>query len=81
MQCKIKRDGLPDQSKIAYKFKGIQETLMYITLLCDNGCTVTFKKRTVQVHKYGKIVLTGYKEAATKLWRFPQDETSPTDIP
>ena len=54
---------------------------MSIPVLCDNGCTVTFTKRTVQVHKDGKILLTGYREAATKLWIFPQDETSPPSIP
>ena len=74
-------DGLLEQSKIAYKFNGIHEHLMSIQVLRDNGCTVTFTKRTVQVNKYGKTVLKGYREPATKLWRFPQDETSPPAIP
>ena len=43
IQCKIKMDGLPEQSKIAYKFNGIQEHLMFI-FMCDNRCTVTLKK-------------------------------------
>ena len=30
IQCKIKMDGLSEQSKIAYKFNGIHETLMSI---------------------------------------------------
>ena len=41
IQCKIKMD------EIAYKFNGIQEPLISIPVLCDNGCTVTFKKQTV----------------------------------
>ena len=53
---------------------------MSIPVLRDNGRTVKFKKRTVQVHKEGKTVLTGYREPATKLWRFPQDETSPPEV-
>ena len=54
---------------------------MSIPVLCDNGCTVTFTKRTVQVHKDRKTLLTGYREPATKLWRFPQDKTSPPAVP
>ena len=50
---------------------------MSIPVLCDNGCTVTFTKHTVHVNKYGKTVLTGYREPATKLWRFPQAEIIP----
>ena len=80
IQCKIKMDGLPEQSKIAYKFNGIQEPLMSISVMCDNGCTITFTKQTVQVNKDGKTVLTGYRYPATKLWRFPQDETIPPAV-
>ena len=54
---------------------------MSIPVLCDNGCTVKFTKQTVQVNKDRKIVLTGYREPATKLWRFPQDETIPPVVP
>ena len=54
---------------------------MSIPVLCDNGRTVIFIKRAVQVHKDGKTVLTGQMEQATKLWRFPQDETSPQSVP
>ena len=60
IQCKIKMDGIPEQSKIAYKFNGIQEPLVSIPVLCENGCTFTFTKQTVQVNKEGKTVLTGY---------------------
>ena len=48
IQCKINMNGIPK------KFNGTQELLMSIPVLCDNGCTVTFTKRTVQVHKDGK---------------------------
>ena len=70
MQCKMKMNGLPEQSKIAYEFNGIQEPLMSIPVLCGNRCTVTFIKHTVQVHKDGIILLPGYREASTKLCRF-----------
>ena len=70
IQCKIKMDGLLEQSKITYKFNGIEEPLMYIPVLCENRYTVTFTKQTVQVKKNGKTVLTGYREPATKLWSF-----------
>ena len=81
IQCKINMDGLPEKSKIAYKFNGIQELLMSIPVLCDNRCKFKFTKRTVQVHKEGQTVLIGYREPATKLWSFPQDETTPIAVP
>ena len=61
IQCKIKMDGLPEHSKIAYKFDNIQEPLMSIQVLCDKRCTITFKKQTVHVNKYGKTLLTVYR--------------------
>ena len=70
-------DRLPEQSKIAYKFDNIQEPLMTIPVICDNGYTVTFTKQNVHVNKDGKTVLTGYREPATKMWIFPQSETIP----
>ena len=72
IQCQIKMDGLPEQSKTAYKFDNIQEPFMSIPVLCDNVCTVIFKKQSVHENKDGKTILTGYREPATKLWRFPQ---------
>ena len=54
-------DGLPEQSKIVYKFNDIQEPLMSTPVLCDNGYTVTFTKQNVQVNKDGKTVLIGYR--------------------
>ena len=53
---------------------------MSILVLCDNGCTVTFKKQTVQVNKERKTVLKGYREPSIKLWRFPKDETIPPAV-
>ena len=44
IQCQMKMDGLPEQSKTAYKFDNIQDTLMSIPVLCNNVCTVTFTK-------------------------------------
>ena len=77
IQCQIKIDGLLEQSKTAYKFDSIQEPLMSIPVLCDNGFTVTFTKQSVHVNKDGKKILTGYSEPATKLWRFPQAANTP----
>ena len=77
IQCKIIMDGLPEQLKTPYKFDKIQEPLMSIPVLCDNRCTVKFTKQSVHVNKYGKTILTGYREPATKLWRFPQAANTP----
>ena len=70
-------DGLPEQSKTAYKFDKIQEPIMSIPVLWDNGYTVTFTKHSVPVNKDRKKILTGYREPATKLWRFPQSANTP----
>ena len=60
-------DGLPEQSNTAYKFDIIQETLMSIPVLCDNGFTGIFTKHSVHVNKDRKQILTGYREPANKL--------------
>ena len=70
-------DWLPEQSKTAYKSDNIQDPLMSIPVLCDNRCTVSFTKQSVHVNKEGKKILTGYREPATKLWRFPQAANTP----
>ena len=77
IKCQIKMDGLPEKSKIAYKFDNIQGPLMSIPVLFNNGCKVTFTKKSVHVNKYGKKILTGYREPATKLWRFTKYENTP----
>ena len=76
-QCQIKMDRLPEQLKTVYKFDNIQDTLMSIPVLCDNRCTVTFTKQSMHVNKDEKTILTGYRETATNLWRFPQAENTP----
>ena len=67
----MKMDGLPDNAKKAYKFKNMQETLVSIPVIYGNGCEVTSTKQNVQVSEGGRTILTGYREPATKLWRFP----------
>ena len=53
---------------------------MSIPVLYNTGYAVTFTKQTVHVKKYGKTVLTGYREPSTKLWMFPPDETIPPAV-
>ena len=59
IRCQIKMNGLLEQSKTAYKFDNIKETLKLIPVLCDNGRTVTFTKPSVHSKKDGKILLIG----------------------
>ena len=54
IQCQMKIDGLLEHSKTAYKFNNTQEPLMSIPVLCKNGCTVTFTKKSLHVNKYRK---------------------------
>ena len=51
IQCQMKMNGLPEQSKTAYKFDNIQDPLMSTPVLCGNGCTVPFTKQSVHVNK------------------------------
>ena len=51
IQCQMKMYGLPENAKKAYKFKNMQEPLVYIPVLCDNGCEVAFTKKHLQVSK------------------------------
>ena len=52
---------------------------MSTPVLCDNGWTVKFTKQSVHVKEYEKILI-GYKEPATKLWRFPHAENTPPSV-
>ena len=56
IQWQIKMDGLPEQSKTAYKLDNIQEPLMSIPVLCDNGFKFIFTKQSVHVNKDGKNI-------------------------
>ena len=59
IQCQMKMDGLPDNTKKAYRFKNMQEPLVSVPVRCDNVCEVTFTKQHAQVSKGGLNVLTG----------------------
>ena len=67
IQCQMRMDGIPEQSKTAYKFYNIQEPLMSIPVLCNNRYTFIFTKQSVHVNKDVRTILTGYREPATKL--------------
>ena len=54
IQCQMNMDGLPEQAKTAYKFDKIQDPIVSIPVLCKNGCTVTFTKKSLHVNKYRK---------------------------
>ena len=51
IQCQMKMDGLPDNVKKAYEFKKMQEPLVSIPVICDNGCEVTF---ITKMYRYQK---------------------------
>ena len=60
IQCQEKIDEIPDNAKNAYKLKNMQEPLVSVPVLCDNGFEGTFTKQNVQVSKGGCNILTGY---------------------
>ena len=71
VQCKIKMEGLTENAKNAYIFKNMHKPLVSFTVIWYNGCELAVTKQHVQVWKLGRNILTGYREPANKLQRFP----------
>ena len=46
-------------------------SLIGIRPLCNAGCTVTFDKTKCDVIYNGRVILRGFKDAATDLWTLP----------
>ena len=62
---------LPPQARTAYLLLGLAHNLLALPQLCDNGCEVTFKKNSVKATLNDKVVLRGWQDSTSNLWRVP----------
>ena len=65
--------NLPSAATKAHIFPELHTSLLSIGQLCDHGCIATFSKDKVIIHRHNRIVLTGYRDPQTGLWRIPID--------
>lgn len=59
---------LTPEAKQAHVFPDLHKSLVSIGQLCDAGCTATFNKTSVTVHKNNNIVVTGTRNTTNGLW-------------
>ena len=62
---------LKNISKVArqvYLFPGLKGSLLAFGPLCDDGCTVTLNKHTMEIRKNDQIILTGTRSNPNGLW-------------
>ena len=59
---------LPTEAQHAYVLPNLQQSLLSISQLCDNGCTAHFNQDTVSIQHNDNIVIVGNRSPITKLW-------------
>jgi hypothetical protein len=77
--CDINIPGLP-KTLIGHIVPSLSiASLIGVRVLCDAGCTVTFKKRHCNIIYNNKTILRGLKDPITDLWTIPinADRTTP----
>ena len=83
-ECQLQLDQLPAQARTGHILPGLAcHSLISIGHLCDSGCTAEFTANTVNVKKYGNILLRGWR-APPGLWHLPltnHDNTGPQTPP
>ena len=62
---------LPKKARKAFRCPNIRHNLIAVCELCDAGCIVMFRKHAVEVEYNGEIILRGWRDKSTKLWRVP----------
>ena len=79
-ECELQLDQLPAQARTGHILPGLaHHSLISIGHLCDAGCTAEFNSNTVNVKKYGNILIHGWR-APPGLWHLPltnHDNTGP----
>ena len=77
-ECQLQLEQLPAQARTGKILTGLaRHSLISIGHLCDAGCTAGFMANTMNVKKYGNILLRGWR-APPGLWHLPltnQDNT------
>ena len=62
---------LPLGARKAHVMPGLVHNLLALPQLCDKGCIVTFTKDDVEAKLNSEIVLRGWRDMSTNLWRVP----------
>ena len=62
---------LPVKARTAYLLPGLAHNLLALPQLCDNGCKVTFTRDAVEATLNNKVVLRGWRDGTSNLWRVP----------
>jgi hypothetical protein len=73
--CQINIPNLPTKACEAHLFPNLAHALLSIGLLCDHGCTAIFDKQHVKISYENAIILTGYRDPETNLWKVPFQPT------
>ncbi len=60
---------LPENAKLAYRTPGIRNNLIAASELVDAGCELFFHKQGCEVTLDGEIILRGWRDHNTRLWR------------
>ena len=83
-ECQLQLDQLPAQARTGHILPGLtRHSLIYIGHLCDSSCTAEFTANIMNVKKYGKILLRGWR-APPGLRHLPltnHDNTGPQTPP
>jgi hypothetical protein len=68
--CNLLLPDLPPQARHAHILPGlVNNSLIPLGKLCDNGCSVTFTQDQVTVSKNEKCVMYGSRDPKLRLWR------------
>ena len=74
-------DGLSNCAKRTYIHPLLKNTsLISIGQLCDDGCTATFNRESLQVKKNEKLILQGFRNYQDGLWDIPMPIPPPKTI-
>jgi hypothetical protein len=77
--CQINIPDLPSKACEAHLFPNLAHALLSIGLLCDHGCTAIFDKQHVKISYQNAIILKGYRDPDTNLWKVPLQPTAQPD--
>jgi hypothetical protein len=59
------------KAKTAFHFNEMEQPLLSIPLLADDGCKINLTKDNIVVTKNDKIILKGIRDKASTLWMIP----------
>jgi hypothetical protein len=62
---------LSAKAKTAFHFNEMEQPLLSIPLLADDGCKINLTKDNIIVTKNDRIILKGIRDKASTLWMIP----------